>query len=133
MWKKIGIFLLAIWAFVAILNAILPEPPTPTKEEQLKVDSIKKENEAIEKKNDEIMMAYVSAERFLKKNLKDPDSYEEIETEKYFVTQVKGKKKPYIQIKIKYRAKNSFGGYNVETRAFNFDKDLNMIDTFESK
>ncbi|QEY15490.1 zinc ribbon domain-containing protein [Cellvibrio sp. KY-GH-1] len=46
-------------------------------------------------------------EAYVKKNLKDPDSYEHIET-RY------SDKGDTVTISMKYRAKNSFGGYAVE-------------------
>lgn len=52
--------------------------------------------------DDEIAIR-VTAESLIKKNLRDPDSYQLIE-----VTPQKGK-----TVTVRYRAKNGFGGYNV--------------------
>lgn len=60
--------------------------------------------------------------KFLKKNLKDPDSYESIEWGK--VKQIGDVYKVYH----KYRAKNSFGGYVVEKHTFTIDFNGNIID-----
>lgn len=52
--------------------------------------------------------SHSNLERYVKKNLKDPDSYEHIET-RY------GDRGDHIYVLMKYRAKNSFGGYVIET------------------
>ena len=51
-------------------------------------------------------------ELYLKKNLKDPDSYEAIEWSK-----VQNTDDGYM-VRHKYRAKNSFGGYVIENKIF---------------
>lgn len=133
MWKKIGIFLLAMWALSAILNAILPKPPPPTKEEIAQKDSLLAISEQNKREDEELSKAHYIAKSYLKKVLKDPDSFEEIEYKKYFVREEKGKKTPYAQVTIKYRAKNGFGGFNVEERGFSFNKSIKLIDVFEIK
>lgn len=57
----------------------------------------------------------------IKENLKDPDSFQEIEHGEYELS--KPTKKRFFQAFIKYRAKNSFGGYNVEKYCFDFAED----------
>lgn len=61
-------------------------------------------------------------ERWLKKNLKDPGSFEAIEWSPV-------KKKPdggYV-VRCKYRAKNSFGGYVIEEQIFMLDSTGEVI------
>jgi len=72
-----------------------------------------------------LMQAYVKARRALKNNLNDADSYDEVDYEKYFKKNKKGKR--YIQVYIKYRAKNAFGGVVLNENYFDFDEDLNII------
>lgn len=55
-------------------------------------------------------------ERFLDKNLKDPDSYQAIEW-----GNVVGTDTGFI-VRVKFRAKNSFGGYEVAHKLFSLDK-----------
>jgi hypothetical protein len=52
--------------------------------------------------------SHIKLERLVKSNLKDPGSYEHIET-KY------ADKETHLIVIMKYRAKNSFGGYVVNT------------------
>ena len=59
--------------------------------------------------------------QYLKRNLKDPDSYEGIEWSK--VTKVGNQYK----VRHKYRAKNSFGGYVIEEFIFTLNEDGNVI------
>lgn len=60
-------------------------------------------------------------ERYLKKNLKDPDSYEAIEWSKV----VKNANGTFM-VRCKYRAKNSFGGYVIENQIFVLDAQGNV-------
>ena len=60
-------------------------------------------------------------ERYLKDNLKDPDSYQGIEWSPVAKTDSGG----YI-VRHKYRAKNSFGGYVVEEKIFTMDSEGNV-------
>lgn len=63
---------------------------------------------------------------YLKKNLKDPDSYESIEWSDV-VKQSDGT----FRVRHKYRAKNSFGGYVIENQLFVLDNNGNVIDIKE--
>lgn len=63
---------------------------------------------------------------YLKKNLKDPDSYESIEWSDV-VKQSDGS----FRVRHKYRAKNGFGGYVVESKVFVLDKDGNVTDILD--
>jgi len=58
---------------------------------------------------------------YLKKNLKDPKSYESIEW-----SEVR-KEKDYFIVRHKYRAKNSFGGYVIENQIFYINKYGNVF------
>lgn len=61
-------------------------------------------------------------ENYLKKNLKDPESYEGIEWSSVI------EKDGNYQVRHKYRAKNSFGGYVIENCIFTLSKDGTVID-----
>lgn len=61
-------------------------------------------------------------EEYLKKNLKDPDSYQGIEWSTVI------EKDNGYQVRHKYRAKNSFGGYVVENCIFTLTKEGTVID-----
>ncbi len=59
---------------------------------------------------------------YLEHNLKDPDSYESIEWGK--VIQVNDN---LYKVRHRYRAKNSFGGYNIGDKIFSLDAEGNVI------
>ncbi|MBO9615584.1 MAG: hypothetical protein J7619_22995 [Dyadobacter sp.] len=65
----------------------------------------------------------------IKENLKDPDSFQEIDHQEYAIE--KPTKKRHFQAWIKYRAKNSFGGYNIEQWCFDFDENGENTKVFE--
>lgn len=66
-------------------------------------------------------------ENYLKQQyLKDPDSYESISWSKVQIFD-DGLNYKYM-VRHKFRAKNGFGGYNVENKVFYLDKDGNVID-----
>lgn len=62
---------------------------------------------------------------YIKKTLKDPKSYESIEWSNVVE---KGNK---YQVRHKYRAKNSFGGYVIEEYVFTLDEDGNVIQSIK--
>lgn len=64
-------------------------------------------------------------ENYLKENLKDPDSYQSIEWSSVV------EKDGNYQVRHKYRAKNSFGGYVVENCIFTLSKEGNVIDVLK--
>lgn len=78
---------------------------------------------------DSLTKCYIVARRVLKESLKDPDSYQEVEEKKFFATD--GTPQSYIQVSIKYRAKNSFGALTLENRCFNFDKSMTLTKAFK--
>lgn len=65
-------------------------------------------------------------EKYLKKNLKDPKSYEGIEWSKVTETESGG-----YMVRHKYRAKNSFGGYVVKNQVFMIDSEGNVIEVLD--
>lgn len=64
-------------------------------------------------------------EKYLEKNLKDPDSYEAIEWSD--VKKVEGQSHRFV-VRHKYRAKNGFGGMKIENKLFYLDGSGNVID-----
>jgi hypothetical protein len=60
--------------------------------------------------------------QYLKRTLKDPDSYEGIEWSP--VQKIEDRK---FSVRHKYRAKNSFGGFVIENQIFTYDSDGNII------
>jgi hypothetical protein len=60
--------------------------------------------------------------QYLKKNLKDPDSYEGIEW-----SPVQKLSDGTFSVRHKYRAKNSFGGFVVENQVFVYDAQGNVL------
>lgn len=134
-WHWVLIFIAICWAITKCVQSMIPqEMKAEMAKEEAKSDSLRLVNEKIDSTNkaqeDDLIMALVKSERILKENLKDPDSYDKISEKKFIVTD---DKKIYIQVLIKYRAKNSFGGMNISEQAFNFDKSLNLIESYEVK
>lgn len=60
-------------------------------------------------------------EKYLKQNLKDPDSYQAIDW-----SAVQSAAGGRLEVRHKYRAKNSFGGYAIENKVFTFDESGNV-------
>lgn len=122
-WKVAGGFFV-----VALIGSLLENINNPNKKTQIEIKSKEEiENDYYLKREDSLKKAYRISYRFLKDGLKDPDSFDEIEEKRYFVIKQKKRKTPHIQIYIKYRAKNSFGGYVVEEKYFDFDKNLELV------
>jgi hypothetical protein len=120
---------LAIIAFVVLLATYRIYFPDPELEKKMEEEIKQQKLEAFRKaQRDSLFSCYVRAEKTLKQALKDPDSYEEIEAKYFFVNEVTPQL--YIQVKLKYRAKNSFGGFVVETKCFDFDKTLFITNSF---
>lgn len=71
-------------------------------------DSIENRTKEIEKQFSGWNGAHTNLQYLIKENLKDPKSYEHISTHYY-------DKETYLLVTTKYRAKNSFGGYVIET------------------
>ena len=96
-----------------------------------KIDSTEIRAELERKRDQQPTDCYYVARRLLKDNLNDKDSYEEDTHEEYFVKQ-RSKKDPYIQVTIRYRAKNGFGAIMLNETVFNFDESLNMVKTYNN-
>ena len=71
-------------------------------------------------KNSGLDASVYQVEQFLYDNLKDPDSYDPIEW-----SAVQKTKNGYY-VRHKYRARNGFGGMNIENKIFYLDKDGNV-------
>jgi len=118
------LFFTAIIFFIISIVAAILSPKSEANIQKEKSDSTAKAKEEL------LFKMYFFSEKIIKGNLKDPDSYQEIEHKSNFTKQSK-EEKTYIQVKIKYRAKNSFGGMVVKDRYFNYDKNMALIETFE--
>ena len=122
-------FLIIAGLFVVMLIALLFTPKRDA--ESQKAFDLSEAQDVLKKAQDDTLRnCYVQASLLLEKSMKDPDSYEEIEHESYFVTQ-KTKKSPYVQVTIKYRARNSFGGMVVDQKAFNFARGGFLYETID--
>jgi Na+-translocating ferredoxin:NAD+ oxidoreductase RnfG subunit len=124
--KYVGYFILTMIILNIISKMISPES-TVKSNAQIQNE---KENSIAKAKEEELYKMYRISRKALKENLRDPDSYDEVEYTSNFTKQSK-KEKTYIQVKIKYRAKNGFGGMTVKERYFNYDKNMALIETFE--
>lgn len=83
------------------LSSTAPKVPVvPKTAEELRIDKISKSFSAWDGSHYELS-------RWVKKRLKDPDSYEHIES-RY------NDKGDHLVVSLQYRAKNSFGGYSLE-------------------
>ena len=118
------LFFTAIIFFIISIVAAILAPKSQADIQKEKSDSTAKAKEEL------LFKMYFFSEKIIKGNLKDPDSYQEIEHQSNFTKQSKDEK-TYIQVKIKYRARNSFGGMVVKDRYFNYDKNMALIETFE--
>jgi hypothetical protein len=94
--------------------------------------SLEKSPGASKRPQSKLTMAYVVARRTLKEGLKDPDSYQEIGHKEYYDAGADSAKNN-MQVIIQYRAKNSFGGFVVEKKAFNFDSTGIIVDSYATK
>ena len=66
-------------------------------------------------------------ERYLKRTLLDPNSFEVIQWSK--VRDLKNNNKGYrYKVMVKYRAKNSFGGYEIQSDIFHLDENGKVVD-----
>lgn len=118
LWGKVVIGLFA-FPFVAGVGVAIFSPNSPASLEQqiaqAKADSIQAKADSIQLV---LQTIRYHAKKSVTDNLKDPESFEEIEHKEYRVTDPDPL--VYYQASIKYRAKNSFGGYVIEKRCFNF-------------
>ncbi len=91
-----------------VYHQVVPESPA-------EVAARKAENNQILSANSKWNGSVFWVETYLKKNLKDPDSYQSIEW-----SSVRDLGDGTKQVRHKYRAKNSFGGYEVANQRFTF-------------
>lgn len=93
--------------------------PTPTAKKPKTPEEIR--TERIESGFSAWDGSHRALERWIKKNLKDPDSYEHIET-RY------GDKGDHLIVNTKYRARNSFGGMTIEQVSATANLDGSLIE-----
>ena len=124
-------FLLGLFIFSIIIGTCTESNQTP--EQKANAEASEKEEANQKARKDTLYMTYFFAKEYIVKNLKDPDSYDEIEKEMNFIDpkSLKKKDKTHIQIKIRYKATNSFNAKIQSTQCFNFDNTLYLIKTFE--
>lgn len=113
---------LILFAYARIIKEPAFEKEHLARREKEKADSLAKVKE------DKPLYAYINARNFIKDNLKDADSYDEIDSKYYWVK--KEKDGTEIEVIIKYKAKNSFNAFITETKYFHFTKDLVPVDSF---
>ena len=71
-------------------------------------------------KNNGLDASVYQVEQYLKNNLRDPDSYEPMEWSAVQKTE------DGYSVRHKYRARNGFGGMNIENQIFYLDEDGNV-------
>lgn len=125
-----------IFGFFAVVILIDVFRGKPNDVENKKVtiveeDSITKINRLTEERNRQPQQCYSMAKQALKNSLNDRDSFEEDTHTANFINQL-SKKDPYIQVIIRYRAKNGFGAMMLNETVFNFDKSLNLTNTYNN-
>ena len=99
---------------------IIPEQQPQKSPEQIELEKIEKQFSPWDGR-------HIQLYNFLKENLRDPDSLEHIESSYKRKKGMKGEYSEVIQVKMKYRAKNGFGGYNVESISADCDLDGNIL------
>lgn len=124
--KKRYIFLLIFLAWAIVYNVYIAL--FPQKKEENKA-SAAPEVELKEKERDPVFnSAYDNSvyqvERYLKQTLRDPDSYQGIQ----WSSVMRDTTLNVFFVSHKYRAKNGFGGYNVESHVFVMDLLGNVIE-----
>lgn len=84
--------------------------------------------------NKDLEDVYWGVRATLKESLRNPGSFEEISEQHYLVSDsTLIKQGVYIQVCIKYRAENGFGGINVEHTCYNIDKQKRITKTFAAQ
>lgn len=100
---KLSTWLVLIFFGIPLLFAVYSSatkpPPPPKTAEELRT-------ERIERGFSGWNGAHIKLQRKIKENLKDPESYEHIET-------FYGDKGDFLLVRTKYRARNSFGGMTI--------------------
>ena len=77
-------------------------------------------NQILVVNNNELDGSVFQVRNYLRANLKDPDSYEEIEWSPVVVDSVAGKPQRFM-VRHKYKAKNGLGVYTIENKVFYLD------------
>jgi hypothetical protein len=101
-------------------DSIIPEQQSQKTPEQIEVEKIEKQFSPWDGRH---MQLY----NFLKENLRDPNSLEHVETSYKRKKDAKNNYSGVIVVNMKYRAKNGFGGYNVELISADCDLDGNIL------
>lgn len=122
------------WGFICLTFYNVPKTDTKFLRDKVNMElqineDVKKNREEIENRPQIVNSAWDGSvwqvKNYLKKNLKDPDSYESIEWGKVI------KEGKEYKVRHKYRAKNSFGGYVIEEWIFTIDESGNVIYTLQ--
>ena len=119
-----------VLVFLVILGAIIPDSPSETKTQLSQTETQNVVPKTPEEIDSERLSSWYGARThwqlysLVKENLKDPDSLELIKTS---YERKKDKKGNYVKVNMKYRAKNGFGGYNVESISADCDLDGNIL------
>lgn len=132
--KNLKYVIFGFFAVLILANAFRDKTQDVVSKSETNVaeeDSITKINELQRKINEQPIDCYYVSRRYLKDHLNDKDSYDEDTHKEYFVKQ-NSKKDPYIQVIIRYRAKNGFGAVMLQETVFNFDESLNMVKTYNN-
>lgn len=107
------------------LNEGLTEMETINKEDKHKADSLAQ-------RKDDLIGCYINARNILKENMKNPKSYDELNSEYYYLTDTTDKG-GVIQVMIDYTGTNSFGGTIRSKQIFHYDEKMYLVNTFESR
>ncbi|TDB67087.1 hypothetical protein [Arundinibacter roseus] len=124
-WIKIGIGLVIIVLISNLLKNMTKATPEQLQEAAL-VQAAKASADSLATK---LMDIRILSEMSIRKNLKDPESFELIDHEEYKITDPTPL--AYYQTSIKYQAKNSFGALVIEKRCFDFAQDGALTKAFE--
>jgi hypothetical protein len=119
----------AIFLFFYVSNLIKNKNGVESEETQVA--------QVVEEKKElpSLKMAEIKASRYLKESMKDPDSFEVINAETFFLREYKGDttQYKYIQCALRYRAKNGFGGYAVEKQNVIMNANFQPLEIYEIK
>jgi len=113
--KKICYWVFGIFFVAIIINIVAPKSDKPVKE-------LSREKK-IERQFSAWDGAHIKLQRLIKSNMADPDSYEHIETNY-------GQKTDHLIVITKFRGKNAFGGYVVNTIKAKVDLDGNVLKVY---
>ena len=106
----LALVLVAGFVGLRIIEGRLPKSDTPTITEKPSTNESDNNQEQARKISNDVNYGYINARRAIKRQLKDPDSFEEINHECGYV----GKDGIYVACLITYRSRNSFNGMVIE-------------------